>query len=349
MNGPEATPTVKPDNSGKATSPSSAYRSFTRQDWARLRAETPLTLELSDVKSLTGLLEPVSLAEVEEVYLPLTRLLNLHAVASQNLHRETNLFLQKSAPKPPFIIGIAGSVAVGKSTMARILCALLAKWDRHKKVALVPTDGFLWPNIELERRGLMQRKGFPESYNARALVRFLAAIKQGQSNVKAPVYSHFNYDIVAGQSVTVDRPDILIIEGLNVLQPPRQPDKSQHAKSPYTKSPHIKSRDTLEHLPYVSDFFNFSIYMDAHEKQLEHWYIERFMVLRETAFKDPGNYFHRYSKLHKQEAEQKARDLWRTINLVNLRDNIRDTRPRADLILRKGEGHAIDQVLLRKQ
>ncbi len=353
MNGPDKTPNVKPHNASEAAGkvaataaselpPSPcAYRSFTRADWAGLRAETPLTLELSDVKSLTGLLEPVSLLEVEEVYLPLTRLINLHAVASQNLHRETNLFLQKSTPKPPFIIGIAGSVAVGKSTLARILRALLAKWDSHTKVALVPTDGFLWPNAELERRGLMHRKGFPESYNGRSLVGFLAAIKQGQANVEAPVYSHFNYDIVADQTVIVDRPDILILEGLNVLQPPRRADKSHLDKNPRVKS--------LEPHPYVSDFFDFSIYMDAQEEQLERWYIERFMVLRETAFQDPGNYFHRYSKLAKEEAGQKALELWRTINLVNLKDNIQNTRPRADLILHKGEGHAINQVLLRKQ
>ncbi len=369
MNRPDKTPSVKSDKApdkapgkapdkapdkalDKASEPPpspSAYRSFTRTNWASLRAETPLTLELSDVKSLTGLLEPVSLLEVEEVYLPLTRLINLHAVASQNLHRETNLFLQKSAPKPPFIIGIAGSVAVGKSTLARILRALLAKWDCHNKVALVPTDGFLWPNAELERRGLMHRKGFPESYNARSLVRFLAAIKQGEANVEAPVYSHFNYDIVADQTVVVDRPDILILEGLNVLQPPRQADKRQTDKRQLDKNPHSKSLDPLEPHPYVSDFFDFSIYMDAHEEQLERWYIERFMVLRETAFQDPGNYFHRYSKLAKEEARQKALELWRTINLVNLKDNIRNTRPRADLILHKGKGHAINQVLLRKQ
>ena len=318
--------------------PASAYRSFTRKEWAALRAEMPLTLSVSDVKQLTGLLEPVSMSEVEEVYLPLTRLINLYAVAAETLHRETNLFLQKAEPKPPFIIGMAGSVAVGKSTMARLLRALLAKWDAHAKVALVPTDGFLWPNAELKRRGLMHRKGFPESYHARSLVQFLAAIKQGQKHVNAPVYSHFSYDIIAGKTVTVSRPDILIIEGLNVLQPPRQPDKSRDSADILPAAP----------LPYVSDFFDFSIYLDAEEQLLERWYIERFMVLRQTAFRDPDNYFHPYSKLDDKQALQKARHIWRTINLVNLKDNIKNTRPRADLILHKGEGHAIDRVLLRK-
>ena len=322
----------------------SAYRSFARKDWAMLRAEAPMTLSIPDVKKLTGILEPVSMCEVEEVYLPLTRLINLYAVAAETLHRETNLFLGKSEQKSPFIIGMAGSVAVGKSTMARILRALLAKWDVHANVALVPTDGFLWPNAELERRDLMTRKGFPESYDARRLVRFLADIKSGKTNVKAPVYSHFTYDIVPGKTVTVSRPDILIIEGLNVLQPPRQPDKCRLPD----RDPNTELSD-LDHLPYVSDFFDFSIYLDADQEQIQRWYVERFMVLRQTAFQDPANYFHRYSKLNNDDAMQKAHDLWRTINLVNLRENIECTRQRADLILHKATDHAIEQILLRKQ
>ena len=320
------------------------YRSFTRKDWAKLRAETPMTLSIPDIEKLTGILEPVSPREVEEVYLPLTRLINLYAVAAETLHRETNLFLRKSEQKSPFIIGMAGSVAVGKSTMARILRALLAKWDAHANVALVPTDGFLWPNAELERRGLMTRKGFPESYDARRLVRFLADIKSGKTDVKAPVYSHFTYDIVPDKTVTVSRPDILIIEGLNVLQPARQLEKCNLP----TRDPNSLVSPP-EHLPYVSDFFDFSIYLDANQKQIESWYIERFMMLRKTAFQDPANYFHRYSKLSSTDAEQKAHDIWHTINLVNLSENIECTRQRADLILHKAGDHAIEQILLRKQ
>ncbi|MCP4935038.1 MAG: type I pantothenate kinase [bacterium] len=335
----------KPETAAPSQQPDhSAYRSFARKDWAALRAETPMTLSIPDVKKLTGILEPVSMCEVEEVYLPLTRLINLYAVAAETLHRETNLFLGKSEQKSPFIIGMAGSVAVGKSTMARILRALLAKWDVHANVALVPTDGFLWPNAELERRDLMARKGFPESYDARRLVRFLADIKSGKTNVKAPVYSHFTYDIVPGKTVTINRPDILIIEGLNVLQPARQPDKCRLPN----REPNTELYD-LDHLPYVSDFFDFSIYLDADQKQIERWYIERFMVLRQTAFQDPANYFYRYSKLDNKDAMQKASDLWQTINLVNLRENIECTRQRADLILHKARDHATEQILLRKQ
>lgn len=338
----------EPKDNQQATTTSSPvttdYRSFTRKEWARLRAETPMTLSKTDVKKMTGIVEPVSVREVEEVYLPLTRLINLYAVAAETLHRETNLFLGKSDRKSPFIIGMAGSVAVGKSTMARILRALLSKWDDHTNVALVPTDGFLWPNAELQRRDLMTKKGFPESYDARRLVRFLADVKSGQPEVKAPVYSHFTYDILPGQSVSVKQPDILIIEGLNVLQPARQPDKCKTFGGE-----HIQPFPSQDHLPYVSDFFDFSIYLDADQKQIESWYIERFKMLRQTAFRDPANYFHRYSKLSEPDAEAKALDLWNSINLINLKDNIECTRQRADLVLHKGTDHAIEQVLLRKQ
>ncbi len=343
MNRPDNNKRQRPADQ-KTPPANSIYRSFTRKEWAGLRAEMPLPLSIPEVKKLTGVLEPVSMSEVEEVYLPLTRLINLYAVAAETLHRETNLFLGKSERKSPFIIGMAGSVAVGKSTMARILRALLAKWDVHTNVALVPTDGFLWPNAELERRNLMAKKGFPESYDARRLVRFLSDVKSGKHNVKAPVYSHFTYDIVPNKTVTVDRPDILIIEGLNVLQPPRQPDKCKLPNSPPAAPP-----ASFEHLPYVSDFFDFSIYLDAKQDQIESWYIERFMVLRRTAFVDPANYFHRYSKLSDEMALQKAKDIWRSINLINLKDNIECTRQRADLILHKSADHAIEQILLRKQ
>ena len=324
---------------GNQQFPSTAYRTFDRTEWAALRAETPMTLSVFDVEQLTGLLEPVSMREVKEVYLPLTRLINLYVVAAQSLHRETNLFLRKAEKKPPFIIGMAGSVAVGKSTMARLLRALLARWSDHVNVALVPTDGFLWPNAELEKRGLMARKGFPESYDARRLVRFLADIKAGKENVSAPIYSHFAYDILPQKILTVNQPDILIIEGLNVLQPARQADKSKS----------LENDPDREILPFVSDFFDFSIYLDASKKQLESWYAERFMVLRETAFQDPDNYFHRYSKLDESAALKKALDIWRRINLVNLKDNIENTRQRADLVLHKGRDHAVESVFLRKQ
>jgi type I pantothenate kinase len=315
---------------------SSAYRSFDRAQWAALRAETPMVLTREDVEKLTGLLEPVSMREVEEIYLPLTRLLNLHVIAAATLHRETNLFLGKSEAKAPFIIGLAGSVAVGKSTMARMLAALLSRWIEHKHVALVPTDGFLWPNKELERRGLMNRKGFPESYDTRRLLQFLSDVKAGEKEVRAPVYSHFSYDIVPGEYVTVSQPDILIIEGLSVLQPASQPPRRGN------KGP------AGGHLPFVSDFFDFSIYLHAAEELIEKWYVERFMVLRETAFRDPASYFHRYSQLNEEEARAKAVELWRAINRPNLRDNIESTRQRANLVLCKGANHLIEQIYLRR-
>jgi type I pantothenate kinase len=313
------------------------YRLFSRAEWAALRAETPMTLSQADVERLTGLLEPVSMREVEEIYLPLTRLINLYVVAAESLHRELNLFLGKSDRKAPFIIGLAGSVAVGKSTMARMLRALLGNWDAHPAVALVPTDGFLWPNAELERRGLMMRKGFPQSYDGKRLVQFLHDIKTGQEEVAAPVYSHLVYDIVPDRSEVVRRPDILIVEGLNVLQPARQPRGG------------LGRRILADgRLPYVSDFFDFTIYLDAGEDDLERWYVERFMMLRETAFRDPRSYFRRYAELSADAAMEQALSLWRGINLRNLKENIEHTRERADLILKKGTDHAIAEVRLRR-
>ncbi len=307
----------------------SPYRVFTENEWARLRADTPMTLTKAEVARLQSLNDPVSIEQVESIYLPLSRLLSFYVEATQGLHRATNRFLGINESKNPFIIGIAGSVAVGKSTTARILQALLARWPSSPKVDLVTTDGFLYSNHVLETAGLMRRKGFPESYDRPALLKFLSDIKAGVRNVRAPVYSHFYYDVVPGNTITIDRPDILILEGLNVLQSATLP------------------RDGKA-IPFVSDFFDFSIYIDADEQVLHDWYIARFMRLRETAFRDPGSYFHRYSMISDTEALRIAEDLWTQINLVNLRENILPTRPRADLILNKAASHAIEAVALRK-
>ena len=249
--------------------------------------------------------------------------------ASQGLHGVTEEFLRKGDGKVPFVIGLAGSVAAGKSTSARVLQALLARWPSHPNVALVPTDGFLYSNTALENRSLMSRKGFPESYNLPALLNFLAEVKSGKTRVEAPVYSHVVYDVLQGHALAVENPDIVIVEGLNVLQPAILPKDG-------------------EAIPFVSDFFDFSIYIDAAEELVERWYVERFLRLRQTVFRDPAAYFHRYSTLSESEARTTALSLWRTINLVNLRENILPTRQRADLILQKGEGHAVESVVLRK-
>ncbi len=307
----------------------SPYTIYSRSDWARLREDTPLTLNEADLENLSGVTERISTHEVVDVYLPLSRLLNLYVEASQGLHGITEEFLRKGNGKVPFVIGLAGSVAAGKSTSARVLQALLARWPSHPNVALVPTDGFLFPNATLEERGLMDRKGFPESYNLPRLLNFLGDVKSGARRVEAPVYSHVVYDVLRGQSLVVERPDIVIVEGLNVLQPATLPKDG-------------------EAIPFVSDFFDFSIYIDASEAHVERWYVERFSRLRQTAFRDPAAYFHRYATLSEEEARKTALSLWRSINLVNLRQNILPTRQRADLILRKGEGHAVESVSLRK-
>jgi len=309
--------------------PYSPYRIFNREQWARLRADTPMTIVPKDLDALSGLIEDLSIDEIEQVYLPMSRLLNLYVQASQELRAVSSTFLHHRDEKIPFIIGIAGSVAVGKSTTARVLRALLARWPDHPSVDLITTDGFLYPNAELERRGIMDRKGFPDSFDTKRLLRFLGEVKSGRAVVEAPVYSHFHYDIVPGQSITVSRPDILIVEGLNVLQPAHLP------------------RDGKE-IPYVSDFFDFSIYMDASVDLIEKWYVTRFLKLRATAFRDKGAYFHRYSQLDDEEARQRALSIWREINMKNLIDNIKPTRQRARLILRKGADHAIESVALRK-
>jgi type I pantothenate kinase len=307
----------------------SPYRTFSRQDWAKLRADTPMTLLPEELEQLSGLIEELSVDEVEEIYLPMSRLLNLYVAASQQLDAVTSTFLGRRDRKVPFIIGVGGSVAVGKSTTARVLKALLARWPDHPRVDLVTTDGFLYPNSELERRGLMNRKGFPESFDTALLLNFLADVKSGKERVEGPVYSHFHYDIVHDQRIVVERPDILIVEGLNVLQPARLP------------------RDG-EAIPFVSDFFDFSIYIDADPMVIEEWYVTRFMRLRTTAFRDPAAYFHRYASLSHDSAVARALDIWRTINLKNLEENILPTRQRARLILKKTANHRVEQVALRK-
>lgn len=307
----------------------SPYIIMTRREWAEQRRGTPMTLSEQDVERLAGLTEQLSIAEVENIYLPISRLLNLYVAASQDLHTVTNRFLGLSQTKMPFIIGIAGSVACGKSTTARVLQALLARWPNHPYVDLISTDGFLLPNGVLKSRQLMDRKGFPESFDTKALLNFLAEVKAGTPKVKAPVYSHFAYDILPDQQVIVDKPDILIVEGLNVLQPARLPSNGSV-------------------IPFVSDFFNFSIYIDADASDIEEWYMNRFWRLRATAFRDPAAYFHQYAQMEEGEVEERAREIWRTINLKNLKNNILPTRQRADLILRKDKSHKVEEVMLRK-
>ncbi len=307
----------------------SPFRRFSREEWAALRADTPMTLTQADLDELRGLNDRIDLAEVEAIYLPLSRLLNLYVAATQGLFRATYNFLHANGRKVPYVIGMAGSVAVGKSTTARILQRLLARWPKHPKVDLVTTDGFLLPNAVLEREGLMTRKGFPESYDLPAILRFLSDIKAGKPNVTAPLYSHLTYDVLKNERVTIDQPDILIVEGLNVLQTGRPPRDGRG-------------------IPNVSDFFDFSIYIDADIEDLAQWYIARFFSLRDGAFRDPKSYFHRYASLSDKETRETAARIWETINLVNLRENLLPTRPRADLVLRKGTDHFVRSVFLRK-
>ena len=307
----------------------SPYQTFSRAQWAELRADTKMTLGPADLDHLRGLNERLSIEEVEEIYLPMSRLLSLYVEATQGLYRATEEFLHAGKAKTPFIIGLGGSVAVGKSTTARVLKALLARWPNMPKVDLVTTDGFLFPNAVLEAEGILDRKGFPESYDMSAMIAFLTRIKAGDRAVPAPVYSHFAYDIVTDQHVVVDRPDILILEGLNVLQA-----GPLHGNG--------------EAIPYVSDFFDFSIYLDADKQIIEDWYVRRFLRLRTTAFRDPGSYFHRYAQLDDEQARKTALEIWRGINRPNLEQNILPTRHRADLILTKSADHRIESVRLRK-
>jgi type I pantothenate kinase len=307
----------------------SPYRVFSREEWAERREDTPMTLTPDEVTRVRSLHDRLDMKEVEEIYLPLSRLLSLYVAGTQRLFRAQQDFLGTEDAKVPYIIGVAGSVAVGKSTTARVLQALLARWPNVPKVDLLTTDGFLFPNAILEREGLMDRKGFPESYDLPALLRFLSDIKAGRRPVRAPVYSHLVYDVIPNQWVEIDRPEILVVEGLNVLQAGRPPKGGKA-------------------IPYVSDFFDFSIYLDADEDVLLSWYVDRFLTLRGTAFRDPKSYFHRYATLSDAQAIETASSIWKRINLVNLHENILPTRQRADLILRKAESHAIEQVALRR-
>jgi type I pantothenate kinase len=305
------------------------YHRFTREEWSRFRDGEPMTLSDDDVRRLRSLTDPISLYEAEDVYLPIARLISFYVEATQAVHRVSTRFLGADDRKVPYIIGVAGSVASGKSTTSRILRALLQRWKTSPKVDLVTTDGFLYSNAELERRGLTDRKGFPESYDRARFVAFLADIKSGKADVAAPVYSHLVYDVVPGEKLIIDRPDILIVEGLNILQPGELPKDGKP-------------------ILFASDFLDFSIYIDASERDLCDWFMARFRALRETAFTDEKSFFHRFAEMSQAEAEKFGLWAWEAINLPNLLENIQPTRGRATLILRKGKSHAIEVVELRK-
>ena len=305
------------------------YVDFTRDEWSRLRASTPLSLAEADLAALRGLGEPMPMLEVEEVYLPLSRLLNLRIAATRELHAVTETFLGHLHAGAPYVIGIAGSVAAGKSTIARMLQALLARWPDHPRVDLVTTDGFLFSNATLEARGLMARKGFPESYDVRALMGFLAELKAGAPKVRAPCYSHLTYDVVDDEEIILESPDIVIVEGVNVLQTPSR-------------------RGRVEASVVVSDFFDFSIYVDAAEADLERWYVDRLLLLRETSLHDPRSYFNFLTQSSEESTREFADSVWNQVNLVNLRENIAPMCGRAHLVLEKGSDHAIGRIRLRK-
>jgi type I pantothenate kinase len=306
----------------------SPYMSFNRSQWAELRNSVPMMLSEDDLHELQGINESLTMQEAVEIYLPLSRLLNLYVSARQSRNSVLHQFLNNTEQSPPFVIGIAGSVAVGKSTTARLLKALLSRWEKHPKVSLVTTDGFLFPNKVLQERDLMQKKGFPESYDIRSLVQFISDIKACKRNVTAPVYSHLSYDITDERKI-VDLPDILIIEGLNVLQ----------SGMDYPHDPHRV---------FISDFLDFSIYVDAKSELIEKWYLDRFRKFRKGAFTQPGSYFSHYTKISEIEAVSQASNIWHSINGKNLRENILPTRERAQLILKKGDNHTVEEVLLRK-
>lgn len=313
-----------------ATAPdASPFVELSRAEWAALRDHTPMTLTAEELDRLAGLGDPIDLREAEEIYLPLSRLLALYAAGNSALHQVTSTFLGESTPRTPFVVGVAGSVAVGKSTTARVLRELLSRWPDTPRVELVTTDGFLYPNAVLEERNLMERKGFPESYDRRALLNFVAAVKSGVPEVSAPRYDHLTYDIVPDDTIVVHHPDVLIVEGLNVLQPARASEDPESAQA-------------------VSDYFDFSIYVDADERDIMRWYVDRFLKLRRTAFADPESFFHRFSKLSDDDAVQLATSIWGAINHPNLVENILPTRGRANLMLHKGAEHAVERILLRK-
>ncbi len=298
---------------------------ISRADWAELGHATELPLTEAEIQQIRGLGDFLDIKEVTDVYLPLSRLLNLYVAETQKLHRATSDFMGERASRTPFIIGVAGSVAVGKSTVSRLLKELLSRWEGTPRVELITTDGFLFPNAELEKRGLMARKGFPESYDRLALLKFVADVKSGAAEVEAPVYSHLSYDIVEGEKAVVHSPDVLIVEGLNVLQAPGAGQELA-----------------------LSDYFDFKIYVDADAHNLNSWFIKRFEKLRDSAFTNPASYFHRYAEMPYDKALARANEIWQTINLPNLIQNILPTRNRATLVLRKGDNHTVESVLLRK-
>ncbi|MEE9322592.1 MAG: type I pantothenate kinase [Granulosicoccus sp.] len=312
----------------KAADRYSPYRQFSTEEWAKLRQNTPLTLTESELANLRGVNERVSLAEVKQIYVPLSRLLSLYVSSVQKLNRGVQQFTGFNSAKVPFILGVAGSVAVGKSTVARILQTLLARWPEHPKVDLVSTDGFLLSTADLEARDLMGRKGFPESFDRDALLQFMSDVKGGRRHLRAPIYSHLHYDVLPDQFIEVDQPDILIVEGLNVLQTGKLADRERRV--------------------FVSDYFDFSIYIDAETEDLERWFIQRFISLRKTVFSQPDAYFKHFATLSEAEATETAKGFWNDINLINLYDNILPTRDRAKLILKKAGDHAIENVRLRK-
>lgn len=304
----------------------SPYISFNREEWAKLRFSTPLSITEEDLIRLESINERITMEEVSQIYLPLSRLINLYVSESQSLYEVTNTFLGTLQEKVPYIIGIAGSVAVGKSTTSRIIQALLSRWPNHPKVELVTTDGFLYPNSILEQKGIMNKKGFPESYDIRSLTHFLKDVKSGKAEISAPIYSHLFYDIMPNQNQIIKSPDILIVEGLNVLQIPKENKLGL----------------------YISDFFDFTIYVHADEKHIKKWYIDRFEMLRRTAFQDKNSYFHRYADLSENEAYHFAEKIWNEINYINLKENIYSTQRRARLIMEKGEDHSVQKIRLRK-